>query len=532
MKKRVCLFLVLMLTFSFLMSGCEDWDEETEDNETGTEETASGSAGAGQDQGNGPQDMDPEPISVGTDASSATILVYMNGSDLESDNGAASGDIAEMLSSGIGTNVNVLVETLGTRQWQDYDIASDTSQIYRIRKGKAELLEDDLGQLDCTEAKTLSDFISYGKKNYPADRYVLLFWDHGGGPVYGFGYDEWQDETSSLTLDEIREALSDNSDVRFDLIGMDCCIMASLETCYALAPYCRYAVLSEDFESGLGWAYTDWMRLFEENPGISTPLLGKKIIDGMIDANENDPMIGDSATMVLVNERAVPDLFDKWTAYAYRYSDNLLGSNYSKLHKAKGRGQKGFFDGLWSSDESDVTMDDYYVSDVLSIVESIGEEGKVTDDLKAALKACVAYFGHTSDKNELTGLAVSLPYGDPDYYADQAKIYEKCGIDGEYIAWLENFVKAGGSDNYYDYSDFEESWCGWGSYGGGWSSASCEDDWDDWEYDYEEQIWYMYEGDILYLYDDETNMMYCYDEYDDTVYYYDEDEDDWYPVEE
>ena len=78
---------------------------------------------------------------------STTILVYLNGSDLESEAGLATADISEMLESGIGTNANVVIETLGTRQWQNYGIASDHSQRYRVNKGSLELVDDSLGSL-------------------------------------------------------------------------------------------------------------------------------------------------------------------------------------------------------------------------------------------------------------------------------------------------------------------------------------------------------------------------------------------------
>ncbi len=474
---------------------------------------------------------DVNPVSVGTEAKNATIMIYMNGSDLESEAGEATADISEMIDSGIGDNVNVIIQTMGTKKWQDYDISSKSSQIYRVRNKKLELIEDDLGQLDCTAPETLSRFISYGKTNYPADRYIFLFWDHGGGPVYGFGLDEWQDEEASLTLDEMKRAFNENSDIRFDIIGMDCCIMANMETCYVLAPFCKYAVLSEDFESSLGWYYTDWMRHFEKDPGISTPLLGKKIIDGIISTNEESEY-GESATVILANERAIPDLVDKWSYYAYDNSDRLLNMNYSRLHKAKGR---GFFTDLissWADDMSDVTMSDYYVSDILSVVESVGEKGEKTDSLKSSLKASVAYFGHTSDSNELTGMAVSLPYGDREYYEELSKVYTKCGFDPDYIKWLGKFVNAEGADTYNDYSGFEESWGGWGSYGEGWNCSTEEECSDDWVYDYDEEVWYQYYEGVLYLYDDENDLMCYYDEEEDQVYYYDEDYDEWYPLED
>ena len=548
-RKQFGIFLVLMLII-FTLCGCEDiWEDEEDEYETeqyqeykNAESEAEPNSGHGHkkdenDQGSSATGktndiQEAEPISIDSDARSATVLIYMNGSDLETRAGEASNDISEILGSGVGNNVNVIIQTMGTKQWQDFGISSKTSQIYKATGRDLELLEDDLGQLECTRSKTLSDFIDYGKRNYPADRYILIFWNHGGGPVYGFGYDEWNGDSDSLTLDEIRDALEDNSDISFDIIGMDCCIMASLETCYVLSPYCKYAILSEDFESGLGWAYTSWLKMLEESPGVSTAMLGKKIIDDMIADNENNPFEGASSTMIMVNEKVIPEVMDKWIEFAYKNSDRLLDSNFSKLHMAKGRSRsKGFWD-FWDEDLSYVTMEDFYVSDILSIVESVGGEDQTTEDLKASLKTCASYFGHTSDKNELTGLAISLPYGNSEYYSRQARIYSNCGLDSDYIKWLKNFVNADGSDSYYDYDEFEETWGGWEEYEEGWASCDEDEDFEDWEYDYEDDIWYCYEDGYIYLYDEESELLFVYDEEYDELYYYDEDDDEWYLVED
>ena len=490
----------------------------------------------------GDSESDIELVSVGTGARSATVMVYMNGSDLETNAGEATTDIEEMISSGIGEKVNVIIQTMGTKEWQNYDISSKSAQTYKIEEGGLSLVRDNLGQLDCTAEGTLSEFIGFCKNNYPADRYIIVFWDHGGGPVYGFGYDEWQDdEEAGLTISEMASAFSKNSDIHFDIIGMDCCIMASMETCYAFAPYCKYALLSEDFESGLGWSYKGWMNALEKDPGISTPLLGKYIVDDVITDNENN-FGGDSACIGLFNVSTAKDLFNAWKAYAYKNEDVLLNTNYSRMHKAKGR-SRNFWD-FWGFDVSDVTLSDYYISDILALMESIDNSSKEAQDLTSALKAAVAYYGHTSDKNELTGLAVSLPYGDPDFYDKLKSVYKDIGFDDEYIDWLSGFVSSYGYEDYFDFGNFDDNWGGWESYeeeyGSNISSGcSCEygydyenDEYDDgWIYDFEEEIWYMYEDDILYLYDDETDTIFYYDEQDDKIYYYDEEIDDWCEVE-
>ena len=164
-------------------------------------------------------------------SSSATVLVYMNGSDLESEYSEATTDLSEMVSATHTDSLNVIVQTMGTKKWDSqYGISSSRTERYRVTSSGLTLVDDSLSQLDCTAAATLLDFINWGVANYPADRYILMFWDHGGGPIYGFGYDEWNSDTyAALTLDEIQLALA-SSGVKFDFIGMDCCIMSCLET--------------------------------------------------------------------------------------------------------------------------------------------------------------------------------------------------------------------------------------------------------------------------------------------------------------
>ena len=266
-----------------------------------------------------------------------TILVFMNGSNLETDDGAATTDLKEMVAAGSSDKVKVVAQTMGTKKWQkDFGIANNTAQRYLLNGNGMQLVQDNLGQLDCTEANTLTDFIKWGVANYPADRYILQLWDHGGGPVYGFGYDEWNsDEDARLSLDEMYTGIK-NAGVYFDFIGMDCCIMSCLELCCALYDYCDYLILSEDFESGLGWSYKGWLSALNRNPSISTVDLAKIAIDDMVNANEKD-WDGDSSTLALIDQSYMKLLYAAWTSFAYANEDALLGNNYSTRVKGNRR---------------------------------------------------------------------------------------------------------------------------------------------------------------------------------------------------
>ena len=423
-------------------------------------------------------------------AKSVTVMLYMNGSDLESDDGSASDDLAEILRAGAGKNVNIIVETIGTSRWHNYGISPSTAQRWRVNGSKLELVKDRLGRISVAEAEPLADFISWTAKEYPADRYILLLWNHGGGAVYGYGSDDWvKNSEDALTMDEMQQALNANPDIRFDIIGMDACLMGSLEVCVALAPYCNYTILSEDFESGIGWYYTDWIRALEANPALPTPVLGKTIVDTMIAVNKTDRN-GDESTLALIDESKVEALFTAWMKFAYANEKALLGSNYSTQRRSRGRGQAGrpwsYSGGFGSMMEEDVELSTYYVTDMMSVASNAPAADVA--ELEATLGTALVYTD-SSSSDGLTGLGITLPYGDPDFYRDLKEIFTACGLDGNYIEWLEKFVSAQGSENYYDYNDWDSSWHGWGDWYDdcGWDDDSSSMLYDD---DYFGSDWY------------------------------------------
>lgn len=411
-----------------------------------------------------------------------TIMIYMNGSDLESENGEATTDLTEMIKAGSSDQVNVVVQTMGTKKWsKKLGIASNRSQIYEVNGDGLKLVKDDLGQLNCTTEKTFGNFVKWTADNYPANRYILLFWNHGGGPVYGFGYDEYQDWNESLTIDEIQGGLR-NAGVFFDFIGMDCCIMSNLEVCCALYDFCDYVILSEDFESGLGWYYTNWLKALYKNPAIDTASLAKIIIDDMVAKNESNDLNGDEAILSFIDEGQMKLLMSAWVNFAYANERELTGNNYSQKRSRRGPvrvhpkfSASNFFS--WWFDDEDIQMSDYYVTDIMAVAENVNSDE--SDALASAISKAILYSNCTSGNEGLTGLAVSLPYGDSEFYSEMKRVFTNCGFDDGYVAWLRKFVNASGKTDYYDYDDWEEEWNGW----------------DDYEDDYDWSLWDLFDDD-------------------------------------
>ncbi len=188
-----------------------------------------------------------------------TLMVYMVGSDLESNGGFASNDLTEMLGSGLqATNVNLLVYTGGAKGWA-LNVPSDKSMVYALDPSGTTLEE-----VACTESpvnmgdpNTLLGYLEYAVHYYPAREYGLICWDHGGGPLLGFGSDELHGG-DSLDMQELELALANSvfAQKKLSFIGFDACLMATLEVAQVLEPYACYLIASEETEPGTGWNYS------------------------------------------------------------------------------------------------------------------------------------------------------------------------------------------------------------------------------------------------------------------------------------
>ena len=209
----------------------------------------------------------------------------MIGSDLESDAACATEDINEMIESGIGDNVTVVLQTGGTKEWHNNKVTGGETQRFVIRN-KEITEKENLGRTSMVDKSSVSDFITWAAGNCPADRYSLIFWNHGGGAAMGFGYDEYFTD-DELMLDDVAWALKD-AGIHMDFIGFDACLMAGIETAAAVSDYAGYLVASEETEPGGGWFYTDWLNALDDNPDMAAADICKMIADGYINNNEDD----------------------------------------------------------------------------------------------------------------------------------------------------------------------------------------------------------------------------------------------------
>ena len=131
-----------------------------------------------------PADPAPQtPVSVDTDETWA-IYWYLCGSDLESKYGCGTDDLLEVFKVPLPENVKLIIETGGTKGWQNDTMQTRVLQRYVYSSEGFELVEN-LDLANMGKPETLASFLQFCKDNYPADRTMMLFWDHGGGSVSG-----------------------------------------------------------------------------------------------------------------------------------------------------------------------------------------------------------------------------------------------------------------------------------------------------------------------------------------------------------
>ena len=224
------------------------------------------------------------------------VYWYCCGSDLESNAAAATADIDEMIQSNVGDDVKVVLETGGTSYWRNN--VMDPGKIQRFEYSGTTLNEvDEQDQADMGDPSTLASFLQYCKTNYPADHTMLVLWDHGGGSVAGTCFDENYDY-DSLTLSELDQALGSayGGTDKLDVVGMDACLMATLDNANIMKKYANYLVASEEVEPGNGWYYTPWLNALGSDPSMSDADLCKQICDSFVTGCQ-DTGTADSVTM-------------------------------------------------------------------------------------------------------------------------------------------------------------------------------------------------------------------------------------------
>lgn len=246
----------------------------------------------------------PKPAAGSTKGQTWTIMLYQDATDKALDKDIFL-DLNEAERAGSGDQVQIVAQI---ERYQGSGRAAGWTGAKRFYVSRdpdlntvRSKLVADLGNVNMADPKTLVDFALWAMKTYPADKYALILSDHGMGWPGG-----WSDPNSSgahatnaplasqmgniLYLNELDQALgqirSQTGLDKFELIGLDACLMSQLEVYAVLAPHARYAVASEETEPALGWAYTSFLQALNADPAMTGGDLAKLIVKSYIEQDQ------------------------------------------------------------------------------------------------------------------------------------------------------------------------------------------------------------------------------------------------------
>lgn len=424
-----------------------------------------------------------------------TVILYIMGADIESDNAFVTRQLLDLLESDIPESMRFIVVTGGSELWHMDDLESYkqyvTETLFPDRASYDECTVGEKARIDADAKKLfdkysteisgvqiweienggsgnslkllrtvdnefvinpdfITESIDFATEYAPALKYDLIFSGHGNG-VLGFGiddlYNEWSSEhpeeepvyTSPIPIHSIAKALSESVFIKnggkFELLGFDSCIMGDFETGYSLSKYADYYVASEENESDSGWLYSGLIGAVRENPLITGEGLSKAITDSY--ARQYD---GTAFTLSGVDLKQMDRLDDALTKFSTLLSSEA-DENYSRIMRSLGG--DSHFNVKYGYASSNLY-------DLKRVAEALAEDDSFSKELRAASRdlvnaisdAVIANFGGTDENG---GLSIYFPR-----HALFFKVFEDGELYYTYTAekYLESYEDNGINEAY------------------------------------------------------------------------------------
>lgn len=388
-----------------------------------------------------------------------TVFVYMSGSDLESGSVKASDDIEEMVSS-TEKNVRFIVQTGGTDHPPTEYFSTENNLRWEISGGKAKKISEQK-LTSMASPTTLRDFLSWGVENYPAAKMDLIFWGHGKGTVGGLCKDDNFSEYLSLAdlnaaLSEVASKMTD----KFELIGFDCCYMATIETADIAANYADYMIASEEMVPNDGWNYTALGNLLESDPSADFSEISKTICDSAFEGFAESE-VSDIAAMSAIDLSKLDEVIislDEFAKKQVNFSERKAVSDFeSSLRLNEHYGSDSGFNGYSNF---------FDLGELAKSGEAIA--GASADEVLSAIENAVLYKRANAMHKNAAGLTVYYPL-EPQGLKELEAFAKLC-VSPHYLAFVDKKLQASSpAAKTADYSaeKVTKAWCDYQNKHGG-----------------------------------------------------------------
>ena len=207
-----------------------------------------------------------------------TVMVYMNNKSNLDQAGVA--DLNELESVGSTSRVNIVVQMGRAPRTGSAKAggASVSSRFYITRDNDPRHITSralSSGPSDMGDYRDAIGFVRWARTTYPARRYMLVMWNHGGGWLSGVSSD---DETKNI-INTVQIGQLMRAAGPLDVLAFDACLMQMAEVAYEVKDTARVIVGSEQLVPGDGFPYDTIMADLASRPAMDAEALGADIVD-------------------------------------------------------------------------------------------------------------------------------------------------------------------------------------------------------------------------------------------------------------
>jgi hypothetical protein len=262
-----------------------------------------------------------------------TVMVYLAGDNNLDRAGVA--DLEEMKTVGSSRDISVVAQF-------DRSGSKRLTNRYVLQKGTmlAEDVVTALGETNTGDPAVLRDFVTWAVTDHPAERYMLVIWNHGAGwddanlfeddyfggatpPVIRKGVRLTRGEAGApvtmgtaraafrrgrralfaptvstllsaraIAFDDQAKDYLDNRELKrvlggirralkrkIDILGFDACLMSMVEVAFQMRDAVRLTCGSEEEEPNEGWPYGAILKALAARPAMTPPALAKLVVE-------------------------------------------------------------------------------------------------------------------------------------------------------------------------------------------------------------------------------------------------------------
>lgn len=333
----------------------------------------------------------------GPNSVSRSIMIYMDGSNLESDNKIATSDLDGISPSKVDLeNVNVYLYTGGTKKWFNF-VSSEENAIYKLTEDGFKK-EKIYSKKNMGDPDTLSEFLTYVYKNSKTDKYDLVLYDHGGA-TDGAIYDDFTDDNLSLT--DFKKALElspFNKRNKLETVLFRTCLNATIEVANSFKNYADYMVASEEVTNGS--SNTSVLNYINDITKDDTAITySKKFISAYEKQMKDIDPFGFSTNSMysIINLNIVDEFNDAFDKYIGGVE---LKNNYNNIVRLR----SNLFQFATSADDND-----YDTVDLYNLIVGLEPYTKIkSTKVKQLYTKLISY--NWSSIDEAKGISIYFPY--------------------------------------------------------------------------------------------------------------------------